>query len=503
MICPNCKHDLGDERRLTYCPHCGADLLATVGEGTAQAPVDLDATIAAPGAPASSRPYSPEDYVAPVTDETPVVPVLDTIVDDGSLLSGTPAGWDDHDEKSPVLGVLKTVVGIVLVAAAIAALAYGGMRLAKSFGLVGGVEVVDVTGWNVEKAQEELEGDGFVVNVVTQKDDSTAGLVLSQDPRGGTKQDKGETVTLTVADARVMPEVVGKTREEAEQLIAAEGIQVEVTEKIDDGDAGIVLSCDKAAGATLTSSDVVKLTVSKKRSVPDVRGMSESEARTALRDAGYDYEITYVEPDDDEEDDTVLTQDPEPGTESAKGTTVKLKVAQERLLKLEENAEAAIEAIYNCDPSTDNPGSRLRPLISQFVTFGDDKSADEVSDNVIWQQVVKRGQTLPDELPSAFGKLPRWLVSIDDTDVDVSNMSATVTFTVTWDWSSLGDDYAGVTSTDTRTVTITFGEDNLVTSVTDEQTDIPYYTVDEVEDLGDDEEADAEDADDDERDEDD
>ena len=72
----------------------------------------------------------------------------------------------------------------------------------------------------------------------------------------------------------------------------------------------------------------------------------------------------------------------------------------------------------------------------------------------------------------AIDYLPRHLGS---ADVQVDGTTATCTITVTWDWSSMGEGYEGVTSTDTRTVTLGFDDDTKLASFSDPQTDVPYY----------------------------
>jgi len=56
-------------------------------------------------------------------------------------------------------------------------------------------------------ATDILEGAGFVVNVVYQEvfDPLQAGIVLSQDPKGGSKKKTGTTVTIVVGQLSPSP----------------------------------------------------------------------------------------------------------------------------------------------------------------------------------------------------------------------------------------------------------------------------------------------------------
>ena len=60
--------------------------------------------------------------------------------------------------------------------------------------------VPDVTSQDEDSARSTLESAGFTVTVQQQDvgDPGLDGIVLSQSPRGGTKADKGSTVTITV-----------------------------------------------------------------------------------------------------------------------------------------------------------------------------------------------------------------------------------------------------------------------------------------------------------------
>jgi serine/threonine-protein kinase len=58
-----------------------------------------------------------------------------------------------------------------------------------------------VTGLDADSARVKLENAGFDVAVVDQptSDPDQDGVVVDQDPLGGTEADNGSTVTITVA----------------------------------------------------------------------------------------------------------------------------------------------------------------------------------------------------------------------------------------------------------------------------------------------------------------
>ena len=96
-------------------------------------------------------------------------------------------------------------------------------------------KVTDVIGHESSRAQSELAGDGFKVEVKeTYSDDMRAGLVVSTSPDRGSYVQPGSTVTITVSKGReqvTIPSVsVGMTYEEAVEALNDAGFKGTVKE---------------------------------------------------------------------------------------------------------------------------------------------------------------------------------------------------------------------------------------------------------------------------------
>jgi eukaryotic-like serine/threonine-protein kinase len=137
------------------------------------------------------------------------------------------------------------------------------------------VDVPDETGKSLGDARTDLVGKGFTVSVTRQETDAKPpGTVLSQDPRGGGKADKGSAVTLTVAkqpsDAPV-PDETGKSDTDAVNDLQDAGFRVSITrqdtQNLDDD--GNVLSQDPSGGRAKKGSTV---TIVVGRFNPDLQG---------------------------------------------------------------------------------------------------------------------------------------------------------------------------------------------------------------------------------------
>jgi eukaryotic-like serine/threonine-protein kinase len=97
---------------------------------------------------------------------------------------------------------------------------------------------------------------------VARKDVSSAqspGIVVAQDPRSGSRQPKGSTVTLSVSTGpptQYVPDVTNFDEQTAKMTLAAAGFKPRVVKQktSDPAEAGVVLDQDPAPGPTRTSA---------------------------------------------------------------------------------------------------------------------------------------------------------------------------------------------------------------------------------------------------------
>lgn len=221
------------------------------------------------------------------------------------------------------------VIGLIvllLAGAAAGAITY-------SMELWGGRTVPDVEGMHKQEAIEALEALGFTVVTTDVKSDEAEGTVLLMDPRGGSRMDEGTEIVLHLAVARKIPNVIGMGQDEAQAAFSAEGFEnVEyVTQKSDEAE-GTVLGVDPEAGEKALSTTAITVTVAEAYRIPDVSGMTESEALQAVADAGYNGYSVYVY--SEEPEGTVLGCDPPAGEKLASGSDVAVQIAKSRANEL-------------------------------------------------------------------------------------------------------------------------------------------------------------------------
>ncbi|MDE8703206.1 PASTA domain-containing protein [Adlercreutzia equolifaciens] len=235
-------------------------------------------------------------------------------------------GRTGRSKKPLVIGICAVVLVIALAVA-------GGTYYAE---LWGGRTVPDVIGMAQDAAIEDLEQRVFAVEATTVPSDEPEGTVISCDPAVGSRIEEGSTVVLTVATPRLVPKVKGLSQQEAADALAAEGFTaIEYKEKKSNKDEGTVLSVSPKAGEEAKADTPITLTVAVPFTVPDVEGKSQDEAIKLLEDEGYNVSTDWYVTEDIEEGTAVFT-DPEAGTKLDSGSDVTLYIAHSRGTELRE-----------------------------------------------------------------------------------------------------------------------------------------------------------------------
>ena len=103
----------------------------------------------------------------------------------------------------------------------------------------------------------------------------------------------------TGSDANLMPDLAGRTVDEARELLDDYGVTISdniVEELSDEYDKGEIIETDPKAGTSIREADVISLTVSSGKYIvlEDYVGMTQSEAEKAIADLSDDVEIEVV-----------------------------------------------------------------------------------------------------------------------------------------------------------------------------------------------------------------
>ncbi len=195
-------------------------------------------------------------------------------------------------------------------------------------------EVPPVIGRHIDDARQLIEAAGLEVDVTYRADSNfEVDHVIEQSPAGGVHVGLGFTVNLVVStgpDLVEIPDLAGKTEREATLELQRLGLVWDfVEENSNSVAADLVIRTDPAAGQTVPAGSTVMLVISlgpPPVQVPNLTGMTEAEARSALEALGLVPIISATrQPVDNEElDGRVVNQIPASGQTVPVGTTVQV-----------------------------------------------------------------------------------------------------------------------------------------------------------------------------------
>lgn len=171
--------------------------------------------------------------------------VYDTEVEEGKIISQNPVYQNNYKIKE------KTKISVVVSL---------GQKIVK---------VPKVSGMTVEEAVETLEkSDLKVIKEEEPNKKIEAGYVISQDVPADTEVGAGSTVVIKVStgiETSIVPNLVGKTEEEAKKEIEESGLKLTTTLTSEDTtkNNGIVLKQSLEAGSTVEKGSNITITVNK------------------------------------------------------------------------------------------------------------------------------------------------------------------------------------------------------------------------------------------------
>ena len=439
MRCPKCNYDLGAGLLPPRCPACSYNLSHIHGKaGEAE------------GGEREERGFHPSVAAAQAG-----APKIEFAADaDLSLL-----------KRRQVLAIFIVVVGVLLTA-----------FLVMNSGIFAHKAVPDLVGVQKEYAIKTLKREGLAYTIEERYADMVSGMVIAQSPDPDTPVQGVKSVKLIISRQRLMPDLVGLTQKEAEARLAEQGLKARVVPEYKYLGSGKVVRQNIQKGMPVTTKRDIQITVEKPYVVPGLVGKSLDEALEILGQRHMGYHVTYVfktpgHPDPLE----VVTVSPGQGTPIKKRSRASLQVVMADPGTASERVREVLHIIYDCDPNDPKQsiGKNLRPYVSPNLSH-EGKPLREASDRDIWYDLVKGDKTVPGQYPQELESCPRALVNVEKLR-EISSYLWSATLEVRWDWSGLGGDHQGLTTTDTRDVTVTLDKGLYVTAIDDHHSDVPIY----------------------------
>jgi serine/threonine-protein kinase len=200
----------------------------------------------------------------------------------------------------------------------------------------GQVKVPDVSGQSLDDAQSQLRDAGLDYNVQQETSDTvSAGKVTRTDPPGGTQAAKGAVIQLYVSLGKeqvTIPDVSGQDQVTAANTLGSRSLTTNpVSQASDTVDAGKVIGTNPPAGTSVPKNSTVQLIISsgpEQVRVPNVVGLSRTDATTELQNAGFTVitrDVTVLDPASAGK---VIAQSPSPDSKATKGSSVTISVGK-------------------------------------------------------------------------------------------------------------------------------------------------------------------------------
>jgi serine/threonine-protein kinase len=226
----------------------------------------------------------------------------------------------------------QRLVPLVVAFAVIAALVAGGIAIASAGG--GTVAVPSVVGLSLDQAKIRVATDGLTVTTVTRNADDPKGVVIAQQPAGGSFAGDGTKVRLVVSRGPPpvqIPDVRSLSPEDARARLEQDGFVVTTDTPYDETvPYNTVIGTDPPIGESAPRDSDITLHVSNGPApvqIPDVSNKSYDEAAQALGAQGF-----AVTRSDDFSDtvpvDKVVGTNPAAGTSQARGSSVQIIVSK-------------------------------------------------------------------------------------------------------------------------------------------------------------------------------
>jgi serine/threonine-protein kinase len=193
--------------------------------------------------------------------------------------------------------------------------------------------VPSLVGLTEGDAKMNLDAVGFKMAVAGREASASAqpGTAIRQSPAAGQLAAAGQVISVTFAsEPPKVPEVVGKSVEDATRILEEADYSVRVSESVPSKDVteGMVAEQSPEAGATLEKKKYVSLKPSSGSpnvEVPKLVGMGIAKAKEAVEGAKLKFTVQWVDLAETASN-IVLRQIPNPGEKVAPGAEIKVVV---------------------------------------------------------------------------------------------------------------------------------------------------------------------------------
>ncbi|MFR0358784.1 Stk1 family PASTA domain-containing Ser/Thr kinase [Streptomyces sediminimaris] len=250
-------------------------------------------------------------------------------------------GYDDRPDrrrqkKTNTSTILLIVAGILVLVGAILI----GKWAFSGNGGVGNdtVAVPNLVSQSEADAKQLLNNSDLKVGTIKRQpcEDQSKGNVCSQDPAKNSDVKKGTEVNFVVSTGApkvAVPSVLGKSLDEAKQILEADKYKFNVETKTQESSEqpNTVLDQNPGLGKEVQKGSTITLTIAKAPEtvqVPDVTGRSCDEAKAQMTANNLNGNCTEVDTQDPNQVGKVVSTDPQAGTQVKKNSSVNIQIGK-------------------------------------------------------------------------------------------------------------------------------------------------------------------------------
>ncbi len=292
--------------------------------------------------------------------------------------------------------VISSIIGLML----LFFLAFGGTILVLGMTNPKEVEIPNIVGLTKTEAEQKVKSANLVFEIESEEYNSEVAEnhIISQDPKYISSYKVKENTVIKVVISKgtektKVPNVKGKEKEEAIQLIENAKLKAEVIEETSKTvKEGYIISQETDPDTEVNAGDTVKIHVStgtgiKQITMIDVKGKTEADAKKTLEDIGLVVNIGYSE-DSSKDNGIVLKQAVEVGKVIDEGTTVTItvnKLAEIKTVPIKVNVKSLLDGNIT-ETVKDENGEEIQQVkdVQLKVMVGND---------TIYSQTVKASET--------------------------------------------------------------------------------------------------------------
>ncbi|WP_036728922.1 Stk1 family PASTA domain-containing Ser/Thr kinase [Peptoniphilus mikwangii] len=255
------------------------------------------------------------------------------------------------------------------------------------------VSVINIVGLDEKEAEAKLKAIGLVMEQsgVEEREDKNNREILSQSPKEGEQVEKGTSVSVVVnivEDSIKVPNLVNKTLEEAQRLAKDSGlniidIQMDYSDTVE---SDRIISQEPQAESEVSKKQGISIRISKgaedkSKEIPNIRGLTEAQAKATLEKVGFVVDVKYIKANNVDRGDVSRY---EPEGVADKGSTITIYVSEGPKEDGDLNPSDGTSTQNSLSVDLPNDGQRHKVTVYRFTPNGGEykiydymKSADE------------------------------------------------------------------------------------------------------------------------------